>query len=49
MLVLRFISLILKLVIPGRKNPGRQQIVNKSFKTLTRHLIQISQQDVKSH
>ena len=44
MLVLQFISLILKLIFSGRKNPARQQIGNKSFKTLMRHLIQISQQ-----
>ena len=46
--MLRFISLILKLIFSGRKNPARQQIGNKSFKTLMRHLIQISQTDVKS-
>ena len=43
MLVLRFISLILKLIFSERKSPALQQIGNKSFKTLMQHLIQILQ------
>ena len=43
-MVLHFISLISKLIFSGQKNPARQQIGNKSFKTLMRHLIQISKQ-----
>ena len=44
MLVWRIISLILKLIFSGQKKPARQQMGNKSFKTLMRYLIQISQQ-----